>query len=376
MSDKKRNRVLTTLQLEEPDKIPIHNLGFERTGTAYQYFIETDDIDNYVTFKSMGDLTEIKFWDLDINGMDPFPKTKNILVKRPEEFPDSLLGLHGKLRKTSKNYKTGMDYTWYSGPYFTSEERIREFWNAYGKPSTWVADLSKYKKQTWENYTKELEDIVYPMATLPIAMFEALFEGIGAAKLAYFFRKKPQLIHEIMKEYTYVNMEILKALTDVGVDIIFLFDDLGQKERSLLSQKHFREFILPYYKELYQAAKKRGAFFVQHSCGYIDDLLPDMVDAGLSCIQALEPAAGVNLAQVKLDLGDRVAFMGGMDSSATLNFGTPQEVEEDVKKCILAAGKGGGYFAGPSHNIMDVPWENVMAMRAALQKYRNYPLNY
>ena len=66
--------------------------------------------------------------------------------------------------------------------------------------------------------------------------------------------------------------------------------------------------------------------------------------------------------------------MGGMDSSRILNLGTPQDIEEDVKNCIKAAGKGGGYFAGPSHNIINTPWENVLALKAALEKYRKYPL--
>ena len=37
---------------------------------------------------------------------------------------------------------------------------------------------------------------------------------------------------------------------------------------------------------------------------------------------------------------------------------------------------GGGYFAGPSHNILNVPWENVLAFRAAIEKYRDYPLKF
>ena len=48
---------------------------------------------------------------------------------------------------------------------------------------------------------------------------------------------------------------------------------------------------------------------------------------------------------------------------------------EEVKRCIKAAGHGGGYFVGPSHNILNAPWENILALRAAIEKYRKYPLN-
>jgi uroporphyrinogen-III decarboxylase len=66
--------------------------------------------------------------------------------------------------------------------------------------------------------------------------------------------------------------------------------------------------------------------------------------------------------------------MDGIDSSDKLNFGTPKDVEEEVKRCIKAAAMGGGYFIGPSHTILNAPWENVLALRAAIEKYRKYPL--
>jgi uroporphyrinogen decarboxylase len=178
-----------------------------------------------------------------------------------------------------------------------------------------------------------------------------------------------------MIESNKVNLEIIKRFAEAGVDIVFYMDDLGMKQRSIFSLKQFKEFILPYYKQIFQACKKNGMFVLQHSCGYIDKLLPHMVDAGLNGIQALEPAAGVDLAHLKENLGDRVAFIGGIDGSNILNFGTPKDVEEEVKRCIKAAAHGGGYFAGPSHNILNAPWENILALRAAIEKYRNYPLN-
>ena len=113
-----------------------------------------------------------------------------------------------------------------------------------------------------------------------------------------------------------------------------------------------------------------------HSDGKIDEYLPDLVDAGLNGIQALEATAGVDLAGLKERLGDRLSFLGGLDSSGILCFGTPKDVEDNVKKCIKAAGNGGGYFVGPSHDILNMPWENVLAMRVAIEKYINYPLNF
>ena len=55
----KRERVIRTLELDEPDMIPIHSLGFEKTGSAYHEFADSDDVEDYVTMlPEAGDITE------------------------------------------------------------------------------------------------------------------------------------------------------------------------------------------------------------------------------------------------------------------------------------------------------------------------------
>ena len=69
---------------------------------------------------------------------------------------------------------------------------------------------------------------------------------------------------------------------DAGVEFYMYGDDLGQKERGLLSLKAFREFVLPEYKKLFQAAKRRGMFVVQHSCGPLLAGLNGQLNCGLA----------------------------------------------------------------------------------------------
>ncbi len=386
----KRERVIRTLELDgEPDMVPIHFLGFEKTGKTYQHFKKTNEYKENETYiknsfsnkkyKWAGSLTQHRFLNVDCHAMDPWfiYKYKIKLIKAPPEYPECVITpIDGKIWKQVKQVDTDLSYRWYIDGYFTTPEILHSYWDEYGKPSELINDEIDYTPKIWEEYVESLSPYLYPMPFFPLAMHEALFEGMTITRTAYYMRKKPEFIHEVMNEYTKVNLELIKRFAEAGVDVAMYFDDLGLKGRSIFSLEQFRIFILPYYKKLYQECKKRGIFIIQHSCGYIDKLLPDMVDSGLDCIQALEPAAGVDLAHLKETLGDRVAFMGGIDSSNILNFGTPKDVEEDVKKCIKAAAPGGGYFAGPSHNILNAPWENMLALRAALEKYRKYPLNF
>jgi hypothetical protein len=383
----KHERVIRTLELEEPDMIPIFYQGFEPTGPSYQYFKQSEEYKKYkmyiendfskVKYQWAGDITEARFWNSDCHMMDPwgFKKFKMKVVPAPPEYPECVMyAFDGRIWKRAKQAETGLPYDWYIDGYFRTSEIVYSYWEKYGKPSELINDNLDYSPQIWDNYVKSLEPYFYPIASLPMSLHESLFEGMTLARVKYNMRKNPQFIHEFLNEFTKANLEIIRRLAEAGIDIVFYLDDLGYKGRSILSIEDFKTFILPYYKQIYQECTKKGMFVLQHSCGYIDRLLPHMVDAGLNGIQALEPAAGVDLAYLKETFGDYIAFLGGMDASDVLNFGTPKDVGEEVKRCIKIAAPRGGYFAGPSHNILNMPWENVLALRAAIEKYRNYPL--
>lgn len=382
----KRERVFKTLELEgEPDIVPIHYFGFEQTGQSFQVFKNSEERKSFYGWVKNSHsnvkyyITEQRFWNADLWGMDPFGehKIKIRYRKAPPEYPDCRINtMDGRLYKNVKQVNTGLEYAWYVNGYFTTPEILHSYWDRYGKPTDLINDRINYSPQIWEGFVEALGPYFYPMANLPINPSETLVGGITFLRFAYYIRKNPNFIHEIMEEYTKVNIEIIKRLSEAGVDIVTFGDDLGYKENQFLSLKNFREFILPYHRKIYQTCKKRGMLVVLHSCGKVDPFLPDLADAGLSCIQSLEATAGVDLAELKKSLGDRLCFMGGLDSSGILTYGTPKDVEENVKKSIEIAGKGGGYFVGPSHDILNIPWENVLALRAAIEKYRKYPLNF
>ncbi len=385
----KRERVIRTLELDDNiDKLPVHYLGFEKSASSYQRFLKTDEYNKHKTFIEneysrvkycwAGDITELRFWNVDCHSMDPWgPKKFKEPVKRaPPEYPDcNISAIDGRLWKLVKQVDTGIAYLWYVDGYFRTPEIVNHYWDKYGKPSEQVNDKLNYIPRIWDGFVDSLKKYLYPMAFVPVAIHESLFEGMTMSRVAYYMRKNPQFIHEVLNEYTKLNIEVIKRVHEAGVDIIFYSDDLGYKGRSILSIEQFKKFILPYYKKIYEACKQRGMFIVQHSCGYIDDNLPSMADAGLNCIQALEPAAGVDLVHLKQTLGDKISFMGGIDSSRILNFGTLDDIVQEVKRCVKAAGHNGGYFVGPSHNILTTPWENIKVLRNAIEKYRKYPIN-
>jgi hypothetical protein len=382
----KRERVFKTLEHDgEPDMVPIFLFGFEQTGTSFQEYKNSGEAEKHFLTVNIKNskvkyyITEQRFWNVDLSIMDPFGvnKIKAKTAKAPEEYPGCRINtMDGRVYKTVQQIQTGLIYDWYVDGYFKTPEIVHSYWDRYGKPSELVNDRIKYSPQLWENFVDALAPYFYPMPMVTIEIASALFEGMTISRVAYHMRKNPHFIHEILGEYTKTIIEVIKRLAEAGVEIVFYGDDLAYKERTFFSLSQFREFILPCHKKIFQFCKKKSMIVILHSDGKIDEYLPDLVDAGLNGIQALEATAGVDLAGLKKSLGDRLSFLGGLDSSGILCFGTPKDVEEDVKKCIKAAGHGGGYFVGPSHDILNMPWENVLAMRDAIEKHRKYPLKF
>jgi uroporphyrinogen-III decarboxylase len=371
-----RDRVLNALQHKEPDVVPIYSLGFEQSCSTYQQFLRSTEYKaNAKTLPGAGDITEQRFWKADLWAMHPWKEFTTEYYPAPEKYSDCSLHFTGRVyRQEMTGSRSGVPFRWYQTGLFTSPDIVHEYWDQYGKPVDLIDDSQDYSPHVWEKFVNELSPYFYPMAWLTLSIHEGLFEGMTLSKLAYYMKKQPGFVHEIADAFLNANLELIKRFGEAGVEVVFYSDDFAQHGRSILSRKDFETFILPRYKQLYDACKKQNMIVVQHSCGFVDEFLPLVIDAGLDAIQSLEPAACVDLAGLKEKYGDKIAFLGGMDSTRVLCFGTPEEVVNEVRRCFAAAGNGGGYFAGPAHTILDAPWENIIAFRDAIEKYRKYPI--
>ena len=113
-----------------------------------------------------------------------------------------------------------------------------------------------------------------------------------------------------------------------------------------------------------------------HSCGSVYRLLPDLVDAGVEILNPVQVSArDMDTARLKAEFGDRLSFMGAVDTQHVLPFGTPDEVRREVERRIADLGRGGGYILAPVHNVQaDVPAENLVTMYRHARVAGKYPL--
>jgi uroporphyrinogen decarboxylase len=180
-------------------------------------------------------------------------------------------------------------------------------------------------------------------------------------------------ILQIKIEYWQMTLE---DISDV-VDVIAEGDDFGTQASQLISTKIFRKMIKPRLAELISFIKQKApnAFIFFHSCGNIRELLPDFIEMGIDCINPVHiTAIGMEPTALNKDFGDDIVFWGGgIDTQMTLPYGSPQQVREEVKRNINALAPSGGFVFNTIHNIQpDVPPANVIAMYEALQEFGNY----
>jgi uroporphyrinogen decarboxylase len=149
------------------------------------------------------------------------------------------------------------------------------------------------------------------------------------------------------------------------VDIIEVCDDVGMQNTTWISPDTYRKLIKPYHRRLYQHIKtKTGLPLLLHSCGSVSTFIPDFIEIGVDILNPVQYSADkMDLATLKRDFGDDICFWGGgVDTQKILPFGTPEQVSDEVKRCIDTLAPGGGFVFATVHNITEgVPLENILA---------------
>jgi uroporphyrinogen decarboxylase len=189
----------------------------------------------------------------------------------------------------------------------------------------------------------------------------------------------PTLARAIMERVTELKLAYWGRLLDEMGDLIDVAgeaDDLGAQHAPLFSPRTYRDIVKPLHAELVSFIKRRSkARFLLHSCGAIRDLIPDLIEIGVDCLNPVQVSAtGMETAGLKADFGRDITFWGGtVDPQGTLARGTPDEVRAEVTRRIGDLKPGGGFVFASIHNIQaHVPIENILAMWQALDEAGPY----
>lgn len=196
--------------------------------------------------------------------------------------------------------------------------------------------------------------------------------SMGLDGIAFALADDPGLVDSVLGRYADWSIAVIRHLKDIGVDFIWTFDDIAYKTGPMVSPRMFRTVFVPHMKRVADAIKSEGFPWIMHSDGNLMPLMDDLLSLGINGLHPLEPGA-MDIEEVKQLYGDRLCLVGNIDLHYTLTRGTPEEVEAEVKSRIEKIGKNGGYMISSANSVtFYCKIENVRAMIQAIRKYSPY----
>lgn len=198
----------------------------------------------------------------------------------------------------------------------------------------------------------------------------------GMDKLFKLYYTKPDLASQLSEKVSEYKCRVIERAVKAGVDAVVCGDDYADVKGPFLPPSLFKKFVLPYIQRAVDTAHRAGTFYIKHTDGNLKWMLDMLVDAGVDALHPVEPAAGMDIAEVKRRYGDKLCVIGNIDCRKLLTSGSPRDVEEVVKETIAKVAPGGGYILSSSNSIHPgVRPENFVAMVKAARAYGRYPID-
>lgn len=239
----------------------------------------------------------------------------------------------------------------------------------------WPDLTEDYRYEGIEERVKALQEDGYAVfVALAETVFEIAWQLRSMEGLFEDMKFRPDWAAALLDHIAERKAFAAAKFAEAGVDVVQVGDDVAMQTGLMMRKETWREWFGPRLRRVIGAAREANpeVLIWYHSDGNITDLIPDLIEAGVQILNPVQPEC-VDQAWVKREYGDRLAFWGGLGVQSVLPFGTPQEVRQHVKQVIQALGHDGGFVVGPSHVLeRDTPFENILAMKEAIDEYGEY----
>lgn len=381
-----RERTLTAINFEEPDRVPIMIGVNNATGikmTPYQGIKRVAGIeapDNYIyDWPELGtaEVDEATLLRLrsDVRGVldrEPAEILKSRRERKPHDDCYDSWGC-GQMEITPGE--------WFPGIHPLKEAHTVNDLDAYtGWPD--MSDPSRVA-HVREQAASLAADNRYAIVATPWLLFpfERAHAMQGMETFLLNMAMDPDFSVALLEKITAHCKQLMGHFLDElgeNVDIIKIGDDLGIQKGLMISPKMYRDLVKPFHADFIDFIKSRThAKVMFHSCGDVAPLIGDFIEIGVDILNPIQTSTGSisDLPALKKQYGKNIVFCGAIDSHRILPYGSVEDVRAEVKRVMQILGPGGGYLLGAVHTVMnDVPPENVLAMVDAVEEFGHYPL--
>jgi uroporphyrinogen decarboxylase len=218
--------------------------------------------------------------------------------------------------------------------------------------------ISEYKEEYWI------------VGVTPTTIFESAWALRGYEQLMMDMATDPEKANQVLDLPFHYHLAVTQQLVRLGVDMIWLGDDVGGQKNMLMSPKMWRRYLKPRMSDLIALLRAINpqVKIAYHTDGVVYPIVPELIEIGIDVLNPIQPLA-MDPRKLKHEYGRRLCFWGSIDIQHTMPFGTPQDVKNEVLERLKTIGKDGGLIIGPTHNLqLDTPLENFWALVNTIQQ--------
>ncbi len=343
-----KERVRAVMMKQKPDRTPaalqavdvvnkklLKHYGFTEMEELYQKF----EIDiRYVGPKYIG------------------PKLKEYTDDKGQKVKENYWGFEATIHETEHDSYPTTTY------YPLNGVETMEDLDKYTYPDPDWFDYSVLKEQCAKHADKALV-IGHP------GPFQMVTNLIDMEQFFILMIEEPEVAKAILDRMVNFELEHYRRTFEAAegkIDILRTHDDYGTQISMLFSVDMWKEYFKENTKKLVDLAHEYGAFFMQHSCGAVAPVIPELIECGVDALEPVQKVVGLEIDNLARDYKGKIAFHGGVDTQWLLPTGTAEEVREQTQYIIDTLGKDGGYILMSSQCLeVDVPIENIEAIYSA-----------
>lgn len=372
-----RERVLTALNLEEPDRVPLDfgsNIASTIVVPAYDNLKKYLGLEHETRFMTkrartvIPNDTVLQRFDID---------TRPLMLREYKGGTSRSIDANTFIDSWGTTWKRAPDghFINVDGP-FQNRDPEMENLETFDWPDPDNPGLYEGLKEKAEALHKNTDYAI--VLNLPVGIVHQCQFMRGFTEFLMDLLINTEFASRLMDIIADIWIRIAEnALEAVGnnIDVIMWGDDLAMQQATFMSPEMYRELIKPRHKRMVAALKSRSSAKVHyHCCGSVYPLIEDLIDIGIDALNPIQVAArNMDPARLKDEFGERLAFWGAIDTQGVLPHGSPEEVRAEVRRIIDILGKGGGYILASVHNIQaEVKPENIAAMFEEGKSYGVY----
>jgi uroporphyrinogen decarboxylase len=368
-----RERILTTLDHREPDRVPIDlgsSIVTSCTRAAYEPLREhlglpAVDVVIHDEVQQLPYIGEdvLQRFQVDTRMVQlPPAHVKGVEIIDDGEYLAMWDRWGAKLRMPKAK---PLYYDWVEFP--ITDTRL-ETLEAYAWPEPDPPELVAQLRERAQLLRSTTDYALVGSGVIGGGIFEQSCRVMGMEPFMMSLLTAPAFADELVDRITDIYIESVdRYLAQMGeyLDVFTFWDDVATQQGWMISPETYVKVIKPRQKRLIEAIKARtDAKLFYHGCGAVFELIPHLIEIGVDIVNPVQVSAqGMDSARLKAAYGDEIVFWGGgVDTQKVLPFGTPDEVRDEVKRRIDDLAPGGGFVFATVHNIQAfVPPQNIEA---------------